>query len=271
MDDVKLLVDGIKKRIENKYDFVAGITGEEGTGKSTFAIQLGMNFGDFDLENNVVYLPKTQEVRDKFRKTPDKGILVIDEAIKALYKQNWREKIQTEINQLYATERWRNKVTLLLMPRFTDFNEFFRNHRIKFWFHILRRGLGVFLIKDDLNPFAPDPWYMKENFKIIYEHTKRFKNIYKVDVDSLLKIFENKIPNFVSSFTWEPLPEKVEQKYIELKAKSREIAETEEAANVDKTLIIKKLYEKGFTQKQIAEIAGLTQPTVSYLLKKYGY
>lgn len=267
LNELNLVVDGFKERLEENWDIVVAITGEEGVGKSTFSIQLAKKLDSkFDLEKNVSYLPNEEEVEFKFYEIRPKSVLLIDEAVKGFYKLNWQDKMQQRINQMYATERWQNKITLLLIPRFTDLNEFFRNHRVRFWFHIFKRGYGVMLSKDIINPFNPDPWFMKENFKAIDEFLKKRKS-FNLKVEEIEKLYEKRIRNFVTFFTFEDLDEETKSKYLELKIKYREkesILKDEKRDNI----IARMYYVIGLSQEEIAQLTGLAQSRISTILAR---
>ena len=120
------------KRLKKDWDVVIAITGEEGTGKSSLAVIMGTymqhvaKIEKFDLEKNVLYNPKTLDVRDAvMHNVPRHGVIMMDEAIKSLYKMGFMSKAQQYINQLYTLCRKENKATLLCIPRFSDLNEFF--------------------------------------------------------------------------------------------------------------------------------------------------
>ncbi len=246
-------------------------------GKSTLAIQLGKYIDKkFDLIKNICYLPTTEELEDKFYSLPQFSVFVIDEAIKVVYKLRWQEKIQIRINEMYATERWQNKCTLMLIPRFTDLNEYFRNQRVKLWIHILSRGYCLIFKPVDENMFSKDPWDIKNNYKILNEFfLKNRRFIYEFDREMFEKILNKNCINFVASFEFEDLDEETKSKYRELKALSRPKAQELmkqdkiEIRMHEKAVALRKLIEKGFTQTEAGEIFGMTGENVCYLLKKY--
>lgn len=164
------------RRVKKDKDAVIALTGDEGEGKSTLALhiiqetlRLHHKTEEEILEtinDYVIYSPNKEEVKKRIIGLPKYMPVSADEAIKILYKLNWGTEIQKYLNMLYAICRKENKITILCMPRFIDFNEFFRNHRIKFWIHILERGRAVMFSKD-WSPFSKDPWWLDENQKII--------------------------------------------------------------------------------------------------------
>jgi hypothetical protein len=212
----------VNERLNNDYDLVVAITGEEGVGKSTLAIQLGLKIDkDFDLVKNIAYLPDEKEIEDKFHNLQSKQCFIIDEAIRVFYKLRWMDKFQIRLNQMYMTERWQNKCTFLLIPRFTDLNEAFRNHRVNVWIHVIDRGIALVFKKISENIFSTDPWKMKENEKLLDKYLVKTKKLFGVDLNEYIEFLSKNTPNFVTAIEFEDLPEDVKNQYRELKATAR--------------------------------------------------
>jgi len=276
---LKSVAELVQERVSKEWDLVIGITGEEGVGKSTLAILLSKLIDPrFDLVKNVAYLPTYDEVQGKFYALKPKQVFLVDEAIKVLYKLRWADKFQIELNEMYATERYQTKVTILCMPRFLDFNERFRNHRIKIWIHVFGRGRAAVFIKDDINIYASDPWYTKENYKML---VKSFKKARANSLEEKLSVYE-KAKNF-SFFIQFPMLEPADElRYKELKAKARTL-EPEQDDRV-RTVINKRndllywlsenaymkqddgTYRKIYDQ-ELAKAYGMATGTISEILK----
>jgi hypothetical protein len=158
-----------------------------------------------------MYSPNKQELTDKIVKLPKYSAINADEAIKILYKQNWASVIQKYLNMLYAICRKENKITILCMPRFTDFNEFFRNHRIKYWIHVLDRGEAVLFCKD-WSPFNPDVWFMMENKKSIESGYNRRKIIEISNTEKIHLLAKTRI--YVGKIRFDKLPTRIHNAYI---------------------------------------------------------
>ncbi|PLW80752.1 hypothetical protein C0585_00955 [Candidatus Woesearchaeota archaeon] len=212
------------KRAKKDYDAVVAITGEEGSSKSTCASNILIE----SLKNEnipedkmieiflerTIFSPSKEKVETQMKETPRYSVLNADEAIKILYKLNWGSPIQKFLNMLYALARKENKITLLCMPRFTDFNEFFRKHRIKFWLHILDRGIGVLFAKD-WNPFTDDPWWMKEGMDVVKKNYGR-KKVTDMDTKEKIRIL-SKLRNFVGVVEFDDMPTKFRTAYRKAK------------------------------------------------------
>jgi hypothetical protein len=212
----------VNQRLNNDYDLVVAITGEEGVGKSTLAIQLGLKIDkDFDLVKNIAYLPDEKEIEDKFHSLQPKQCFIVDEAIRVFYKLKWMDKFQIRLNQMYMTERWQNKCTFLLIPRFTDLNEAFRNHRVNVWIHVIDRGIALVFKKISENIFSTDPWKMKENDKLLDKYLVKTKKLFGVDLNEYIEFLSKNVPNFVTAIEFEDLPEDIKNEYRRLKAEAR--------------------------------------------------
>lgn len=256
--------NAIRDRIEIKFDMVICLDGEEGIGKSTLAICLGWLLSEkFDLEKNVSYLPTTKEMENKFWAIKNKSVLVVDEAIKALYKLRFMDRFQTRVNEMYATERWQQKITLLCIPRFTDLNEFFRNDRVKFWVHVVDRGLAVVFAKDTTNLWGNDRWHLREEYKNVLYQVRRKKYV-EISNEEKLAIYK-KSQHFAFAFTFPPLPDEVEEEYVKKKGFYRKVPDNKE---IDfKRKVILNAADTGMTSVAIAKIVDMDNSWVARVRK----
>jgi len=208
-----------RQSLANDWDSVIAITGGEGSGKTTLEIYLAEGIDPkFDLEKNMLYIPNATELVKKFNALPPQSVLAIDEAVRTLHKYDWMTSVQQTIIKMYATERFQNKATIALMPRFRDFTENFRNHRIKIWIHVISRGIAVAKLRDP-NPYSKDPWHLDENL-VKTEKVLRSKKTYQITPEDILKA-ERSCKNYFFDFEFpKPSPEKWEL-YKKLRAESR--------------------------------------------------
>lgn len=281
------LVKTLKSRVKKDWDAVIGITGDEGSSKSTLASWLvyegclydGMTEEEALVKFNeyTIFSPNKERVQEQITKSTRYSIINADEAIKILYKQNWATPIQKFLNMFYALCRQENKISVLCMPRFLDFNEFFRNHRIKFWIHVLDRGVGVMFEKDWF-PASADPWFLKHATKMNEEmykrkHTSDFNLHEKIAALSKLK-------NFVGVVEFEDLPTKVKNVYklgkaqfayedLDEQVKQGDIAPGAKAEKYQIKAIqtAHNLAEQGMAIKDIARIMCVSDRTIYSYLK----
>ena len=223
---VKDLVNKFQKRVKADYDAVVAITGEEGSGKSCLANNIIEEYLKRSCETReellkefqkyLIFSPNKEKVKKTIKDAPKYSIINADEAVKILYKQNWASPVQKFLNMLYAVARQENLVSILCMPRFMDFNEFFRNHRIKYWLYILDRGTAVFCAKD-WNPFSDDPWLIKENNKYIKSLSKR-KSMYEFTTEDKINTFQ-KLPIYVGIVRFDDMAPDLKKVYKKYKRK----------------------------------------------------
>ena len=177
----------------------------------------------------------------------------------------------------YALCRQENKISILCMPRFLDFNEFFRNHRIKFWIHVLDRGVGV-MFERDWFPASADPWFLKHAAKMNDEMYKR-KHTSDFNLDEKIAAL-SRLKNFVGVVRFDDLPTKLKNAYKKGKAqfayedldeqvKGEQIAPGSKAeAYHDKAIqTAQNLMERGFARRDVARIMGVSEKTICRYLK----
>ena len=223
---------------------------------------------------NIAYLPNQKEIAKQFAEVPQYGVFIIDEAIKALLKYEYMT--QNFIIKLYATERWQNKASILCMPRFRDFTENFRNHRINFWIHIYDRGYGMLFAKD-VDKDSSDPWHLKMNEKI---KIKTVKKVGLKRIDSKQRMaMEKRMSNFLMDFKYPKLHPYLQSVYEGLKEKSRGFKEGDEKENKwkrkysDELKKVNKLSlalnELGIPNKDIAYLMDMTNNAVGLRLSRF--
>jgi len=269
-------------RVADDWDMVIAVTGEEGVGKSTLGAILAKEIDPvFDWIRSVAYLPTHKEVEDKFFSLKSKQVFLVDEAIKVLYKLKWADKLQIRINEMYATERWQNKITILCIPRFTDLNEMFRNHRVKIWIHVIERGYAVAFIKDETNIFFSDPWHLKENAGKILKYTKNKKSV-MLATEEKITMFKRSI-NYWFDFSFPSLSPEDEQTYKQIKADMRKTGEIIDP-KLTKLIEQRNLFilwthtycwlkqkdqkYKRITEAKIAKIFNMSQQAVNKIIKE---
>lgn len=207
----------LKKRVRKDYDAVVGITGAEGVSKSSLANQMGFHTDkNYTIEKNCLFSPNPKNLVESIRYLERFSTVNADEAIKILYKQQWW--LQVFINKFYRLCRQDNKISIMCMPRFSEFNEGFRNHRILFWIHILDRGIGI-VYERDWSPFSPDPWNFKDNQKRITKMISGRKYS-KIELERRMNILERS-DNCIGRITFPDLPEDQRLIYKTLAAKHK--------------------------------------------------
>lgn len=277
-DNMKLFAREIRNELKDEGHVVIGITGYPGTGKSNATAILGCLIDeDYDFKKNICYIPTSKQIEEQYYGLKMHSFLHIDEASRGLHKHKWHDKVQQKLNELYDTEREGHFLaTALIMPRFQNFTENFRNFMIKYWIHIPVKGLAIFYKKDE-DKDCRDPWHLDENYKKKKDKW-RGKRVFERDLPSVVRMeqgtdcywFYCKIP---------AIPKEVWSVYQDLKAKSRVIAREsnleiesykdkvnrERLERWDKITTHK---QQGRTHEEIAALVGISIQTVRRNLRE---
>jgi hypothetical protein len=272
---LQTLTREIIKFIKNDWDVVISIEGSEGVGKTDLACLVGMSiYKRFDFVRNIAYLPSLDDISDKFDSIERYGVLIIDEAIKVLYKMRALERLQVKLVEKYATERKQNKVTILCVPRHNDLNENFRNHRVMLRVWIPVRGVAIVYARDK-DKDVKDPWHVSHSLEI----KKRLlsKKVTEREIKEIIEC-ERKTLNYVMDFEFPDMPPEHWDKYFsayaqeklrekDLKRHEGELEGTKlELYRIALSSMIKSsLLDDKKTQREVAEITGLSQKTISIL------
>lgn len=276
--------DGVRKRLRQGDDLCIAITSPEGMGKSNLGVLIGFLVDlKFDLVKNVCYLPSSEQITKQFNAIKKFQALLIDESCNALHKFNWMKKKQKELVANYTTERWQSKLSIFLNPRFKDFSEAFRNHRIRIWINIILKNVekgyahAIVYCRDD-DKDSEEPWNVKQNFKLKQKKFRK-KKISERKVSDILQ-FERGTINYLFDFRFPVLPKELEDSYKHLKIESRNNQPQEdEDANISNTekkylratiSLIKEMQKikPELQQLYFAEVTGLAKQTISRIIKQ---
>ncbi len=279
-------ISGVIKRdrLKQNKDLVVAVCGDEGDGKSTLAMEVAKETDKrFDLERNVLYSPNFKEMENKIKGLPPYSVIVVDEAIKALYKLNWQTKLAKYTNVLYAVCRKYNQLSIMCMPRFIDFNEYFRRHRIKFWIQVIdplslkkTDGTAVVFAKSK-NFFSDDPWYLRESQKRVeaYSKSKRMREVEYSSYD-WMKV-ASKSRNYVGALPFHHMDDVMFAHYTELSKKysSDDIDTLEDKPSARMVMyrdrqkrLLRMLQEQGISQEAIGKRLGVNQRRISKMLAR---
>lgn len=272
--NLKLFCRLVRKDQRDEKDYVIAITGYPGLGKSQLSAVLGMLIDhNYSFDKNICFIPTSKEIKEQYLNLPMYSVLHVDEASRGMHKHKWHDKMQQTLNELYDTDREGHFLcTLLLMPRFQNFTENFRNFRIKYWININDRGLAV-VYKRDEDKDAKDPWHLDENYKLKQKQWKN-KKIYDRSIPEVIRM-EQRTLNYWFYFTLPALPKEVWDIYQHLKRESRILAKkNEEDLDIEshkdrldrekkeRWATIAKLKSEGKTHEEIGAILGVTSETV---------
>ena len=235
----RLFAREIKKELRDEGHVVIGITGYPNSGKSNFAAILGMLIDDnYEFDLNICFIPTSKEIEEKYMNLKMYSFYHIDEASRGLHKHKWHDKVQQKLNELYDTEREGHFLcTALIMPRFQNFTENFRNFMIKYWVNLPVKGLAVFYKRDE-DKDTKDPWHLDESYKAKLKSWKG-KRVFERGLSEQIRS-EQKTDCYWFYCKVPGLPKEIWGDYQQLKKASRVKTEVEPEGDMDK-LALKKL------------------------------
>lgn len=267
----------IQKDLREENDSVVAVTGYPGVGKSQFSALLGaLTDKRYRLDKNICFIPTSNEIEGRYLGLKMYSVLHIDEASRGLHKHKWHDSIQQKLNLLYDTDREGHFLcTLLLMPRFQNFTENFRNFRIRYWINIIARGIAIFYRRDE-DKDAKDPWNIDANYKNKLKFWKGQKTFQRSIGDTLN--IEKKTKNYWFFVKVPEIPPKIWEEYKQLKADSRiESVENPEKEltsqeKLHKTKIerwkrVEQLMAKNYNPDQIAVTLRVSTATIKNDMK----
>ena len=200
-----------------------GVAGETGNGKSLFCLMFMVLLGrPLHLVKNICYIPTGSEIIDKFNKFTFQALL-IDEAAREMRSVNWQSKAQQNVNTAAMTDRYKNNLVFMNLPRFAEFTKSMRLGNIQFRMIVLYRTqvyARILVQRKSRNFRHPDPWGDDEASKIYVNFEKRKKEITDEDMISI----ERKLPNYTMDFcipNLELILPEITDEYEKLKIASR--------------------------------------------------
>jgi len=226
---LKTFAKEIKKKQRDEYDVVIAVTGYPGSGKTTDVILLSWLINNnYSFEKHVCYIPTAAEIKKKYYEIEQQGVFHIDEATKAMHKYRWWDSAQQVLNTIYDTERQGHyKATILIMPRFQNFTENFRNFRIQYWINIIDRGVAI-VYRKDMDKDVKDPWHLDENYKMKQKKwMSSRKRIYERNMSDIIRM-ESKTQNYWFYFQFPKLPDEIINHFMKLRNEAKINAPPEE-------------------------------------------
>ena len=264
---------------EENYEIMA-ITGYAGYGKSQIGALTGCLIdSDYSFKNNINFIPTAKEIENDYLKLPKYSFLHVDEASRSVHKHKWYEKTQQKLATLYDTERENHYIcSCLIMPRFQNFTENFRNFFIKYWINIPSRGIAI-VYKRDEDKDTKDPWNLDENFRLKLK-SWRGKRIFERTIGDIIRV-EQKTKNYWFYFQIPEIPKPVWAIYKYLKKNSRiQLKENEqemelesykdrlEKQKLEKWKSIIKYHNEGHTHQEVAILLNTSLATINRCMKE---
>ena len=151
VDFLPWVAAGITEWVNNDFDFMLGIVGYEGTGKSSLALALARDltyYGfDFDMVDNIFFGSTPVDYIIDRIENDEHQVFIFDEADAFFDSRNFMKKEQKKLVTSIVMNRARNHVYILATPDISSIDIRFRERRLTHVFHLLDRNLVALLIK----------------------------------------------------------------------------------------------------------------------------
>lgn len=287
-EHIKEFIRNVKRRVSTKReignnDAVIAITGDPGSGKSSLMLFFCRLFAgkDFDLDQNVIYVPRKETVIDRILDGLPYGAPVgLDEAIKALHKHKWNSPAVRFLTELFNICRKRRKIVIFCLPRFQDLPEYFRNDRVMFRIYIIRRGLAALFVRLP-TPYGGGGWHWDK----VGNKWQKWLGAYtskgcRPMPEEIIHFFRKKDPTFLGTFEYPILPREFEIEYekrvdkhkFELADETKTLGYRERKHRESLKNLLHWVYKnkkfKGVTQQDLSKRTNISQGTISEMLRE---
>lgn len=247
----KSLID-IREYIDKNFDSVGIITGEEGAGKTTLAMQISYFMDEKFSNDNIIFNARGFE--HAIKTLPKGSVILWDEADDV--GSNWASEMMITLKKTFKRIRKMNYFILLVTPTFHDLNKYFAIHRTRFLINVysdfVTRGFFKF--------------YNRKNKRLLYIHGKKEMNM------SAWK------GNFFGRFTDYPEGFPIDfERYESEKDKATEetMEKVKTPKNLKKDILMNLIMffdreRLPYTTKVLAEIIGADVSTINRYRREYG-
>lgn len=142
------------------FDTMILISGDKGTGKSSFAIMLAREWCSllgisFSSRNHMAY--SNAQAMERIGNLNRFSPLICDEAVNFASAAEWAKLENRELRKKIAQVRTRHLFFILCWPmKVNKIEKSYLDSFVNYWIHIMKRGVGAIFIKD-INPVT-DSW-----------------------------------------------------------------------------------------------------------------
>lgn len=269
---IRHLVKNLIKNQKEDFDAVLVVSGREGVGKSTLAIEIARLVQEaygrkFNYDSNMAY--NANEAIEKMKNLQQYDVLLLDEGMRLAWRRQWFNTEQRKLARLFSQIRSRNLCLIFSIPDFMHIDTYYREHRVLYWLHVIDRGYAV-LFAPDTTAGARDRWGIEQAQKQIRLGKRRATTTFD---DTEAKLRKHKtIPSFVDWFQFPPLPDY--EKYREI-SNRRKLEEDEDEEPADKwhhsrlmNGVAKLKNERGFSSKDLSLIFNVDARTINGYVKR---
>jgi len=152
------LVNQLQARLRADYDFYCVVTGLEGVGKSSLALQLAYAV-DPTFTHEAIAWDVDEVVKTAIRLPPLSSIL-LDEAFDAAFNRQAMSGANKKWVKFIGTARARNLGIFVCFPRFQSLDPYSREHRVTHWINVTARGRATLRTPVEL-PDGTKTWSSK--------------------------------------------------------------------------------------------------------------
>lgn len=236
-------VRSIIKLCKMDWDYPILVTGREGGGKSSWAINLGVDLDDDiekNLEEHVFFHLETDfsSLMHKMTHSPP-SVFIIDEAGVDLFSRNSMQTEQKQLVSLFIIMRQFNHIPILCLPKQRWLDSYLRDHRVVSWINVTWKGTEI-------------------NRERGYAHIRMAQHGEFSDKPYWEYLFTYRFPDF---------PKSIEQRYKEIKRKHAMERYGPDRLDQREKIVIDSR-GRGMTYQEIAKFLGVTHPTVMNIEKK---
>lgn len=248
----------IHEHLKRDWDYLLVIVGDTGTGKSHFGLDLLDEWYSFILKKPITKELSVQMASDykiwlnNFKNLSAYDMNIYDEGATTLDSKAYMTKLSRDLSKLFNVFRAKKFFSVIILPSFFDLNKYFREKRLRGLIWIDKRGHYKFYTKkgiEYLNAYN-EKSIIKSMWKAKPFHQSTFpkykgvllKPYLATKNDTMNEVLEDVITNSV----------------VEKKQTAAEFFE-------DK---VKRLLEKGKTQKEVKAKLGIGNTTISKIRLK---
>lgn len=263
-DALHVILDEIKRARDEEWDRNIVFTGGEGAGKSTGAAHIATRLGLTD-EEKVAFSPS--QYLERLEKADYLDVTWLDEGTQGLYTRNAMKKENKKLNQAFAQFRIKKLTNIICIPHKKLLDKDIRNRRIHYWGSVETRGYRRGYVY----------WYVagkKSRWRRLDSPDEPRKpvtyNRWNIDV-FWEPLFLMRFPKLTENngFSWERYEKDVKVPALNRFLNKERQEETPSKVVPNLAAMIKwAKEEKGLKAQEIADISGLSKPSIYRYLKK---
>lgn len=253
MRAIDYIVEDIKQKRDNGFDYVLLITGDERSGKSAlaahFAVRLGMK------EPRIAF--SATETLDLIKETNEGEVVWMDEAGVALYSDEYFKGEERDLIKALQMVGVKRLIFIMCLPHKSLLARKVRERRVNCWIHVMAKGTR--------RGWARVRYPHKTEFKLDAYWTPLFVFHYS-DFASYDK-YKEELGIDPAKF-W---ADYYELKLAHMESRLNEYTGKREAKNAERMISAAiALKNAGKTWEEIEKIVGLSRPYLQYLARKVG-